>query len=57
MKVLLAALWSAAWWSLPLLCALLGGRYVNLIGATGTVAFGATLIAILYVCKPEGEWK
>ncbi len=57
MKHLLAALWSAAWWALPVTAAHLGGPFVNFIGALGTVAYGATLTALLYVYGPKKEWK
>ena len=57
MKLLLAALWVIAWWSLPVLAAHLGGPFVNLIGALGTVAFGASIIALLYVFGPDKEWS
>lgn len=56
MKHLLAALWSAAWWTLPVIAAHMGGQLVNFIGVLGLVAFGATLTALLYVYGPQKEW-
>ena len=56
MKTLLVALWSAAWWTLPVLAAQLGGQFVDFIGALGVVAFGATLVALLCAFGPHKEW-
>lgn len=45
----LLVLWLVGWWSLPMLAVHFGGRAINFIGLLGCVAFGATLVAALWI--------
>lgn len=56
MRILMYVLWIYFWWSLPLWCLALGGRFVNFIMTLIVVAI-TTSIAGFLALWPRGAWR